>query len=460
MMYSAAELLGQRDEHLRSRLAALSQSVERPEPQREGSLVRMVGMKLEAEGCDGAIGDRCRVTCPGATVDAEIVGFAEGRLVLMPEGDIAGLQLGARVHPLGEGSSVGVDEQLFGRVLDGAGHFLDGGPPPQCNHSVSLRGKALNPLERRPIREPLDVGVRAINGLLTVGKGQRMGLFAGSGVGKSTLLGMLTRHSSADVIVVALVGERGREVREFIEDILGPEGLSRAIVVATPADYPPLMRIHGAWRATAIAEHFRDQGRDVLLLMDSLTRFAQAQREIGLAVGEPPVSKGYPPSVFSLLPNLVERAGNGREGSITAVYTVLVEGDDHSDPIADAARAILDGHIVLSRQVADSGLFPAIDIEASVSRSMVAIADDMQIAVARALKELYSVYRQNRDLISIGAYERGTDPKIDQALQAHEPLREFVRQPQSVKVSMDDSFRDLAQTARMAAVELSGSQGG
>lgn len=460
MMYTAAELVGQRDEHLRSRLAALTQNVERPEPQREGSLVRMVGMKLEAEGCDGAIGDRCRVTCPGATVDAEIVGFAEGRLVLMPEGDIAGLQLGARVHPLGEGSSVGVDEQLFGRVLDGAGRFLDGGPPPQCNHSVSLRGKALNPLERRPIREPLDVGVRAINGLLTVGKGQRMGLFAGSGVGKSTLLGMLTRHSSADVIVVALVGERGREVREFIEDILGPEGLSRAIVVATPADYPPLMRIHGAWRATAIAEHFRDQGRDVLLLMDSLTRFAQAQREIGLAVGEPPVSKGYPPSVFSLLPNLVERAGNGREGSITAIYTVLVEGDDHSDPIADAARAILDGHIVLSRQVADSGLFPAIDIEASVSRSMIAIADDMQIAVARALKELYSVYRQNRDLIAIGAYERGTDPKIDQALLAHEPLREFVRQPQSVKVSMDDSFRDLAQTARMAAVELTGSQTG
>ena len=460
MMYTAAELVGQRDEHLRSRLAALTQNVERPEPQREGSLVRMVGLKLEAEGCDGAIGDRCRVTCPGATVDAEIVGFAEGRLVLMPEGDIAGLQLGARVHPLGEGSSVGVDEQLFGRVLDGAGRFLDGGPPPQCNHSVSLRGKALNPLERRPIREPLDVGVRAINGLLTVGKGQRMGLFAGSGVGKSTLLGMLTRHSSADVIVVALVGERGREVREFIEDILGPEGLSRAIVVATPADYPPLMRIHGAWRATAIAEHFRDQGRDVLLLMDSLTRFAQAQREIGLAVGEPPVSKGYPPSVFSLLPNLVERAGNGREGSITAIYTVLVEGDDHSDPIADAARAILDGHIVLSRQVADSGLFPAIDIEASVSRSMIAIADDMQIAVARALKELYSVYRQNRDLIAIGAYERGTDPKIDQALLAHEPLREFVRQPQSVKVSMDDSFRDLAQTARMAAVELTGSQTG
>jgi len=259
---------------------------------------------------------------------------------------------------------------------------------------------------------------------------------------------MMTRHTEADVIVVGLVGERGREVREFIEDILGPEGLARAIVVATPADYPPLMRVHGAWRATAIAEHFRDQGRDVLLLMDSLTRFAQAQREIGLAVGEPPVSKGYPPSVFSLLPNLVERAGNGGSGSITAVYTVLVEGDDHNDPIADAARAILDGHIVLSRQVADSGLFPAIDIEASVSRAMPAVASEDQQELARALKELYSVYRQNRDLISIGAYEHGSDPKIDQALRAHEPLRQLVRQSQHKKVAMEESVNDLVSTAR------------
>ena len=429
-------------------------------PRREGSLVRMVGMKLEAEGCDGAIGERCRVSCDGAVVEAEIVGFAEGRLVLMPEGEIAGLQLGARVEPLGEHAVVGVDEQLFGRVLDGAGHFLDGRPPPKCSHGVALRAKALNPLERRPIREPLDTGVRAINGLLTMGKGQRLGLFAGSGVGKSTLLGMLTRHSGADVIVVALVGERGREVREFIEDILGPEGLARAIVVATPADYPPLMRVHGAWRATAIAEHFRDQGRDVLLLMDSLTRFAQAQREIGLAVGEPPVSKGYPPSVFSLLPNLVERAGNGLRGSITAVYTVLVEGDDPTDPIADAARAILDGHIVLSRQVADSGLFPAIDIEASVSRAMVAITDDLQMTVVRALKELYSIYRQNRDLITIGAYERGSDPKIDQALQAYEPLRQFLRQAQGQRVDMDTSLRELAQTAQAARLSFASGNGG
>ncbi|MEE4277795.1 MAG: FliI/YscN family ATPase [Halieaceae bacterium] len=446
----------QRDQRLGSSISGLCRDLRPFTPRCEGSLVRMVGMKLEAEGCDGAIGERCRVSCEGASVDAEIVGFAEGRLVLMPEGDIAGLRLGACVQPLGERAIVGVDEQLFGRVIDGAGHFLDGKPAPACAHTVALRAAALNPLERRPIREPLDVGVRAINGLLTMGKGQRLGLFAGSGVGKSTLLGMLTRHSQADVIVVALVGERGREVREFIEDILGREGLARSIVVATPADYPPLMRMHGAWRATAIAEHFRDQGRDVLLLMDSLTRFAQAQREIGLAVGEPPVAKGYPPSVFSLLPNLVERAGNGREGSITAIYTVLVEGDDHNDPIADAARAILDGHIVLSREVADSGLFPAIDIEASVSRAMVAITEELQVEVARKLKELYSVYRQNRDLITIGAYVKGSDPKIDQALQAHEPLRELLRQPQAQRVTMEQSMHDLAMTARASGVSLEG----
>jgi len=452
MLSAQLEVDGQR-ERLVKRLQSLNDSIAVPRLVREGRLMRMVGMKLEAEGCDGAIGERCRVLSDDAEVDAEIVGFADGRLVLMPEGNVAGMQLGARVQPLGARANVAVDEQLFGRVMDGAGCFLDGDPAPYCSHSVSLRGHTHNPLERQPIREPLDVGVRAINAVLTMGKGQRLGLFAGSGVGKSTLLGMMTRHTEADVIVVALVGERGREVREFIEDILGAEGLKRAIVVATPADYPALMRVHGAWRATAIAEYFRDQGRDVLLLMDSLTRFAQAQREIGLAVGEPPVSKGYPPSVFSLLPSLVERAGNGAKGSITAVYTVLVEGDDHADPVADAARAILDGHIVLSRQVADSGLFPAIDIEASVSRAMVAICDEQQLEVARALKELYSVYRQNRDLISIGAYERGSDWKIDQALQAHEPLRQFLSQPQGLKVTMQESLHGLAQTARLAGVK-------
>jgi flagellum-specific ATP synthase len=439
--------------------ASLAASFDPAPALREGRLVRMVGVKLEVQGCEGAIGDRCVVISGEARVEAEVVGFNDGRLILMPEGTLDGLRLGARVRPLGRAASVAVGEQLLGRVLDGAGRFLDGLPAPRFQNSVSLRGQALNPLERRPIRAALDVGVRAINALLTVGKGQRLGLFAGSGVGKSTLLGMMTRHTAADVVVVALVGERGREVREFIEDILGPEGLARAIVVATPADYPPLMRVHGAWRATAIAEYFRDQGKDVLLLMDSLTRFAQAQREIGLAVGEPPVSKGYPPSVFSLLPSLVERAGNGPEGSITAIYTVLVEGDDHMDPIADAARAILDGHIVLSRQVADSGVFPAIDIEASVSRLMVNLVDETQLAVARGMKELYSIYRQNRDLITIGAYERGTDAKVDQAVAAQEPIRNLLRQARTEPVDMTSSMRALAQAAIASGIGSSAAPG-
>ena len=452
MTHAAAEIHS-RSARLTERLTSLAAGVSTPRPVREGRIVRMVGMKLEAEGCDGAIGERCRVTSEQATVDAEIVGFAEGRLVLMPEGEVLGLQLGARVRPLGEHASVAVGAALFGRVIDGAGHYLDGAPPAACDHSVPLRARALNPLQRRPIREALDTGVRVINGLTTLGKGQRLGLFAGSGVGKSTLLGMMTRYAEADVIVVALIGERGREVREFIEDILGPAGLARAIVVATPADHPPLMRIHGAWRATAIAEHFRAEGKDVLLLMDSLTRFAQAQREMGLAVGEPPVAKGYPPSVFSLLPNLVERAGNGERGSITGIYTVLVEGDDQADPIADAARAILDGHIVLSRREAESGLFPAVDIEASVSRLMVNLTDPAQQGLARSLRELYSVYMQNRDLINIGAYEQGSDPTIDRAIRAREALRSFVRQGQGIRVSMADTQRDLRALASIAGID-------
>ena len=446
--------LATRRHHLREQLHALARQVKPPALRREGRLSRMVGLKLEVEGCDGAIGDRCRVVCDSATVDAEIVGFADGRLVLMPEGDINGLQLGARVVSLGASASVPVDRQLLGRVLDGAGNYLDGDKTPDCAHSVPLRAAALNPLARRPIREPLDVGIRAINALLTVGKGQRLGLFAGSGVGKSTLLGMITRHTAADIVIVALVGERGREVGEFIENILGVEGLGRSIVVATPADHPPLMRIHGAWRATALAEFFRSQGMDVLLLMDSLTRFAQAQREIGLAAGEPPVSRGYPPSVFSLLPQLVERAGNAASGSITAIYTVLVEGDDPADPIADAARAILDGHIVLSRAISESGLFPAIDLEASVSRAMHGITDALQTKVAQALKELNSVYQRNRDLISIGAYEGGSEPKIDRAIHAQELLRSFLRQSSTQKVDLSQSYSDLADLARASGIDI------
>jgi flagellum-specific ATP synthase len=433
-------------------LGEISEGLVVAPPQKEGSLVRMIGIKLESVGCQAPVGSRCRiVTDDGASVEAEVVGFSEGSLFLMPEGNLAGVKLGARVVPLHTSGVVAVDEQLLGRVIDGAGKPIDDRGPLASMHHVALRGEPINPLHRNPIIEPLDVGVRAINGLLTIGKGQRLGLFAGSGVGKSTLLGMMTRHTAADVIVVALVGERGREVREFVDDILGEQALAKAIVVATPADDSPLMRVHGAWRATAIAEYFRDQGKNVLLLMDSLTRIAQAQREIGLAVGEPPVAKGYPPSVFSLLPALVERAGNERRGSITAIYTVLVEGDDHNDPVADASRAILDGHIVLSRSVAESGLFPAIDIESSVSRSMMNIVDEHQQQASRELKRLYSDYQQNRDLINIGAYQAGTNTSIDRAIEAAPKIRRYVEQGKSEKVDMFSSTQLLISLADSCA---------
>jgi flagellum-specific ATP synthase len=449
----AAEELAARGDRLSLGLARVRRAVTVEPPLREGRLVRMVGLRLEAEGCRGAVGSRCRIiTESGGSVEAEVVGFSAGRLILMPEGDVAGVMLGARVQPLGPSQRVAIDRQLIGRVLDGAGHCLDGRPEPRYQAHVPLRGEAINPLARRSLDIPLDVGVRVVNALLTLGQGQRIGLFAGSGIGKSTLLGMFTQHTAADVVVIALVGERGREVREFVDQILGPRGLARAVVVATPADDPPLRRLHGAWRATAIAEYFRDQGKNVLLLMDSLTRFAQAQREIGLAAGEPPVSKGYPPSVFSLLPSLVERAGKLAGGSITAVYTVLVEGDDPADPIADAARAILDGHIVLSRELADGGLFPAIDIEASISRAMPSLVDPAQVTVSHEIKHLYATYRQNRDLVNIGAYERGADPQVDRALAAVGPLREFIRQPREQRVDMAQSLEDLLAAARACGI--------
>lgn len=436
---------GQRSARLAQRLSRLSSGIAPIALQEEGSLVRMIGIKLEAVGCQAPIGSRCKIiTDDGNTMEAEVVGFSDGSLFLMPEGNLRGVRLGARVVPLQTGGIVSVDEQLLGRVVDGAGNPIDGRGPVRCMHRVPLKGAPINPLQRAPINEPLDVGVRAINALLTLGKGQRVGLFAGSGVGKSTLLGMMTRHTEADVIVVSLVGERGREVREFVDDILGPAGLARAIVVATPADDSPLMRIHGAWRATAIAEFFAARGKRVLLLMDSLTRVAQAQREIGLAVGEPPVSKGYPPSVFSELPALVERAGNGIHGSITAVYTVLVEGGDFDDPVSDASRAILDGHIVLSREVADSGLFPAIDIDSSVSRLMAGIADEQQLASAREVKALYANYQKNRDLIAIGAYQPGSDDAIDRAVAAAPLIRNFIAQSAGQKVDMAVSKQALA----------------
>ncbi|MCB1764089.1 MAG: FliI/YscN family ATPase, partial [Gammaproteobacteria bacterium] len=366
----------------------------------EGKLTRMVGLTLEAVGCRAAIGGQCEVVSGnGERIEAEVVGFSGESLYLMPTGDIRGLEQDARVIPTGRVCEAVVGDHLLGRVIDGAGRPLDGKGPIDDVERRSLTGKSYNPLARTPIREPLDVGVCAINALLSVGRGQRLGLFAGSGVGKSVLLGMMTRYTNADVTVVGLIGERGREVKEFVENILGEQGLSRAVVVAVPADNPPLRRMHGAMLATSIAEYFRDRGRHVLLLMDSLTRFAQAQREIALAINEPPATKGYPPSVFAKLPQLVERAGNGDKGggSVTAFYTVLAEGDDQNDPIADAARAILDGHIVLSRKLAESGHYPAIDIEASISRAMNDITHREHQQAARSFKRLYSLYRQNQD---------------------------------------------------------------
>jgi flagellum-specific ATP synthase len=414
----------------------------------EGTLNRMVGMTLEAVGCEAAVGGRCLIdTAEGKQVEAEVVGFSGDKLFLMPTGDIRGIMPGARVIPTHSASEVAVGEALLGRVLDGAGRPLDGAGELRCTDRVSLTGEPLNPLMRRAIRDPLDVGVRSINSLLTVGGGQRIGLFAGSGVGKSVLLGMMTRYTQADVTVVGLIGERGREVQDFVTNTLGPDGMRRAVVVATPADNPPLMRLHGAWLATAIAEYFRDRGMKVLLLLDSLTRFAQAQREIALAIGEPPATKGYPPSVFARLPQLVERAGNSDRGvgSITAFYTVLAEGDDQNDPIADAARAILDGHIVLSRRLAESGLYPAIDIEASISRAMHQIATRDQLDLATRFRQVYSTYQQNRDLITVGAYRRGSDPRIDMAVEQWPKMQEFLRQDMYQPVPIARSYTDLKQ---------------
>ncbi|MFA0229114.1 FliI/YscN family ATPase, partial [Vibrio sp. 10N.261.45.A7] len=350
-------------------------------PIASGKLVRVVGLTLEATGCKAPIGSLCLVETMSGQMEAEVVGFSGDNLFLMPSEQITGILPGARVTPMTSESGIPVGMELLGRVIDGVGNPLDGLGPIYTEQRASFNAEPINPLARKPISEPLDVGLKAINGLLTVGKGQRIGLFAGSGVGKSVTLGMMTRGTTAQVVVVGLIGERGREVKEFIEEILGEDGRKRSVVVAAPADSSPLMRLKGCQTALAVAEYFRDQGLDVLLLMDSLTRFAQAQREIALSVGEPPATKGYPPSVFAKLPALVERAGNGNDeqGSITAFFTVLTEGDDLQDPIADASRAILDGHVVLSREMADAGHYPAIDVEKSVSRVMPQITTEEHV---------------------------------------------------------------------------------
>ncbi len=429
---------------------------DKPELVVEGVLRRTVGLAMEAEGCHAELGGRCDViAADGRRVETEVVGFAGERLYLMPVDDMRGVVPNARVIPVSGTPEVVVGDELLGRVLDGRGRPLDGGRPIQNGHSVSLFGKPINPLNRQPIRSQLDVGVRSINALLSIGRGQRMGLFAGSGVGKSMLLGMMTRNTEADVVVVGLVGERGREVKEFIDQSLGREGMEKAVVVATPADDTPLMRLHGAWLTAAIAEHFRDQGRNVLLLMDSLTRFAQAQREIALAIGEPPATKGYPPSVFAKLPQLVERAGNGEKGrgSISAIYTVLAEGDDPNDPIVDASRAILDGHIVLSRGMADAGIYPAIDVEASVSRAMTQFVDDGQQQLISRFRQVYSLYQENRDLISVGAYQPGSNPQLDEAIAMWPSFIEFLRQHHGQSVDSTASLADLNRLFDAAAAD-------
>ncbi len=432
-----------------------------------GRLTRVAGLVMEAVGLKLPVGNTCYVLSPsGQRVDAEVVGFSGDRLFLMPSTDIYGLNPGALVIPadhrftraprLGEdfiprrraqdrAKQVPVGPALLGRIVDGAGRPLDSHGALVLDRHVPLHSRAINPLERAPIRSVLDVGVRCINALLTVGRGQRLGLFAGSGVGKSVLLGMMARYTAADLVVVGLIGERGREVREFIETILGEEGLQRSVVVAAPADSPPLLRLHGAAYATAIAEYFRDQGKHVLLIMDSLTRYAMAQREISLAIGEPPATKGYTPSVFAKLPQLVERAGNGADnrGSITAFYTVLTEGDDPQDPIADAARAILDGHIVLSRDLADQGHYPAIDIEQSISRAMTELLTEDDLQITRRFKQLFSAYRRSRDLIAVGAYVKGADSVLDRAVALYPQLSAFLQQDMRENATVEASRERL-----------------
>ncbi len=441
-----------------------------------GRIVKLTGLVMEAVGIKLPIGSACYVPlAEGRRVEAEVVGFDGERMLLMPQSSVDGITPGAKVFALEIAESLPkphhgqpprrratdrarhlpVGSDLLGRVVDGAGNPLDDLGDINSSQSSALNARPMNPLMRAPIEDVLDVGVRAINSMLTVGRGQRMGLFAGSGVGKSVLLGMMARYTTADVIVVGLIGERGREVQEFIEQILGPEGLARSVVVAAPADAPALMRLQGASYATTIAESFRNEGKNVLLIMDSLTRYAMAQREIALAIGEPPATKGYPPSVFAKLPALVERAGNGRrgEGSITAFYTVLTEGDDQQDPIADAARAILDGHIVLSRSLAESGHYPAIDVEQSISRAMHNITSPEHQKLARKLKQLNSRYARSVDLINVGAYEAGSDAVLDMAISKHELIERLLQQDVAERSDWEESLQFLA--AVMHGVPLS-----
>ncbi len=408
-----------------------------------GRVVEITGIIMKATGVKASIGESCRVLSGDIEIEAEVVGFRDGKVLLMAIGDLSGITSGSRVLPVGKKVTVRVSPALIGRVINDRGEPIDG-KGPIAGIEYPLYSTTPHPLKRRRINHPIDLGIRAINGLLTCGKGQRIGIMAGSGVGKSVLLGMMARYTAASVNVIALIGERGREVREFIEKDLGEEGIKKSVVVVSTSEQPPLAKVRGALAATAIAEYFRDQGSDVLMLMDSLTRVAMAQREIGLATGEPPTSKGYTPSVFALLPKLLERVGTSEgKGSITGIYTVLVEGDDMSEPVADASRAILDGHIVLSRDLAMENHYPAIDVLQSISRLMPDIIDAKHRELASRFMDTMAAYKRVEDMINLGAYKEGSNPKVDYAIKMIDKLRAYLRQGVADRRNFADSLQGL-----------------
>ncbi len=410
-----------------------------------GKVNQVVGLVIEGKGPISSVGDSALIypVDSNVPIDAEVVGFRDGKTLLMPLGDIRGVGIGSRILSKKRNADTLAGEGLLGRVIDGLGNPMDGKGPLNCTESVPIYRETVNPMRKKRITEPLDLGVRSINGLLTCGKGQRIGIFAGSGVGKSVLLGMIARHTEANVNVIGLIGERGREVREFIERDLG-DGIKNSVVVVATSDQPPLIRVRGAFLTIALAEYFRDRGKNVLLLMDSLTRFSMAQREIGLAIGEPPTSKGYTPSVFSLLAKVLERAGNGySEGSMTAIYTVLVEGDDLDDPIADAARSILDGHVVLSRKLSDANHYPPIDVLRSVSRLMKDITPKEQSEYAGRIVEILAEFERAEDLINIGAYTPGNNQKVDNAIAMIDKVRTFLQQGVDERVRLEETQNSM-----------------
>ncbi len=430
-----------------------------------GKVTRVTGLIVESTSPGLSLGQMCKIHATNGKKPAlaEVVGFREDRALLIPLGDIRGVAPGSVVEPCDRPLTIRVGKQMLGRVIDGTGAPIDGRGPLALEDERPLMGDPINPMRRRRITEPLPLGIRAIDSCLTCGKGQRLGIFSGSGVGKSVLLGMIARNTEAQINVIGLIGERGREVKDFIEKDLGEEGLSRSVVVAVTSDQPALLRMHGAFMVTAIAEYFRDMGRDVLLMMDSITRFAMAQREIGLSVGEPPTTKGYPPSVFMLMPKLVERAGTSPSGSITGIYTVFVEADDFNEPISDAARSVLDGHIILSRRLATQGHYPAIDLLDSVSRLMIDVTPESQVKLSNMMRDVLATYGEAQDLINIGAYVKGSNPKIDYAQSKIDDVNGFLKQRIDERAAFEEGvsrlngiFADSAQTMDRAGAAEGG----